>query len=206
MDGVFMKKFAKSLALCALIPAMLWSMALFSDRNALNQELIRFHVVANSDSDQDQSIKLAVRDAVLESIRGDLENLADVSEARTYLHSNLEKIQAIANQTLARLGVDDRAVVSLCREVFDTRDYETFSLPSGVYKALRITIGAGEGRNWWCVTFPGLCVPATASGFVDTAVGAGFSQPLTDALTGEYEVRFFLLDALGRAEAFFFPG
>lgn len=197
-----MRKFGKRILFCAVVAAAAWTGALFADRQVLDHQLIRLHVVAASDSQGDQALKLKVRDAVTESLRGDLEKIADVDAARAYLEENLPKIQEIANRVLEAAGCDARAVVSLCREVFDTRNYDTFTLPAGVYDALRIVIGEGQGHNWWCVAFPSLCLPATADGFRAEAAGAGFSQQLTDTLTGETcEVRFFLLDCLGRLEA-----
>ena len=77
-------------------------------------------------------------------------------------------------------------------------------MPAGTYDALRITVGEGQGQNWWCVVFPQLCLPAVSEGFEDTAAGAGFSDSLTGALEGEYQVRFFLLDCLGWLENFLF--
>lgn len=196
-----MRKLWKQVLLCALISAFFWGAALVSDRKALNEGLIRFHVVANSNSEQDQTVKLRVRDAVLESIQEDLKQVGNIDQARDYLQENLPKIQSVAEQTLQSLGVDAGAVVSLTKEAFDTREYDTFRLPAGIYEALRITIGEGEGKNWWCVTFPTLCLPATEDGFRETSVGAGFSQALSDSLSSEdWEVRFFLLDALGRLE------
>ena len=94
--------------------------------------------------------------------------------------------------------------MTLQKEVFDTRVYDTFTLPAGVYEALRITIGSGEGKNWWCVVFPTLCVPATSEGFEDVAAGAGFPESLTKSLEGEYEIRFYLLDLLGKLEGYLF--
>lgn len=196
-----MRKLWKRVFLCGLIPCLVWGASLLSDRKALNENLIRFHVVAHSDSEQDQMVKLRVRNAVLESIQADLQQVADITEARDYLLENLPKIQSVTDKTLRSLGVDTTAVVSLTKEAFDTREYDTFRLPAGVYEALRITIGEGEGRNWWCVTFPTLCLPATSDGFREMSVGAGFSQSLTDSLSGDMEIHFFLLDALGRLEA-----
>lgn len=196
-----MGKLWKRVLLCGLITCVIWGASLLSDRKALNEGLIRFHVVANSDSEQDQAVKLRVRDAVLESIQEDLKQVANIDQARDYLQENLPKIQSVAEQTLQSLGVDTTAVVSLTKEAFDTREYDTFRLPAGIYEALRITIGEGEGKNWWCVTFPTLCLPTTGDGFRETSVGAGFSQTLTDSLSSEdWEVRFFLLDAMGRLE------
>lgn len=187
---------------CAVLAGGVWCGALLADRQTLNTELIRLHVVANSDSEQDQALKLRVRDAVTESLKQDLQQLTDVDAARAYLQENLPKIQQIADQTLEAAGCDARTVVTLCKEAFDTREYDTFSLPAGIYEALRIVIGEGEGHNWWCVVFPGLCVPATSDGFEAKAAGAGFADRLTDTLTGEdgYEIRFFFLDCLGKLE------
>ena len=206
MDGVFMRKLIRRIGFCFLLAALVWCGTLIADRQTLNEELIRLHVVANSDSDEDQAVKLRVRDAVIESLRSAMEGVADVEEAKAYLQENLPRIQQVANDTLEALGCDCEAVVTLCKETFDTRYYDTFTLPAGVYEALRITIGEGEGHNWWCVVFPTLCVPATSEGFADVAAGAGFSEELNGALTGEeeYEVRFFLLDVLGRVENLLF--
>lgn len=201
-----MKKAWKRIGICLVAALAVWGGTLLADRQRLNEELIRLHVVANSDSRVDQEVKLQVRDAVIQSLEADLEALADVEQAKAYLTENLPKIQAVANETLEEAGFSGQAVVSLCKEAFDTRYYDTFTLPAGVYEALRITIGEGKGHNWWCVVFPTLCVPATTEGFEDTAAGAGFPDSLTGALTGEeeYEVRFYLLDVLGRMENRFF--
>ena len=202
MDGVFMKKCVKRVGFCLLLVSLIWCGTVLADREQLNEGLIRLHVVANSDSGEDQRIKLQVRDAVVESLRGAMADVADVEQAKAYLQENLPKIQKVANEPLRSLGCTEAAVVSLCREAFDTRYYDTFSLPAGVYEALRITIGEGAGKNWWCVVFPTFCIPATTEGFHDVAAGAGFPDSLNSALTGEegYEVRFFLLDALGELE------
>lgn len=203
-----MKRLGKCVASCLLIAALVWTVGLLSDRKKLNEGLIRMHIVANSDSPGDQEIKLRVRDAVIASLESDLKQIGDMEAAKAYLKENLPKIRAVADAVLEKAGVDDRTVVTLCREAFDTRDYETFSLPAGIYESLRIRIGEGAGHNWWCVTFPGLCVPGTGEEFRDTAAGAGFSDELSGTLSGEgpYEVRFFLLDLLGDLEKNFFAG
>ena len=203
-----MRKQIRRVGICFLAAALFWCGALVADRTRLNEELIRLHVVANSDSEADQAIKLRVRDAVCRSLEEDLRRIGDIGEAKTYLQNNLPKIQAVANATLRAAGCDFEAVVSLCKETFDTRLYDTFKLPAGVYEALRITIGEGNGKNWWCVVFPTLCVPATSDGFADTAAGAGFSDALTGTLSGEkeYALRFYFLDALGKLENMLFEG
>lgn len=197
-----MKRLVRNTLFCLVLAGTVWCASLLFDRQTLNEDLIRLHVVANSDSQEDQSIKLQVRDAVLQSLKGDLARVTDVEEAKAYIRENLPKIQGVVNQTLESLGFHGGAAVTLCQERFDTRTYPTFTLPAGVYEALRITIGQGEGKNWWCVAFPSLCLPCTSEGFSQVASGAGFSDPLSGALSGEpeYQVRFYLLDLLGRLE------
>lgn len=201
-----MRKAVKTLVCCLIVTALIWCVGVISDRRQLTQNIIRLHVVANSDEAEDQAVKLRVRDAVTESLRQELQQLTDVEAAKEYLRENLPKLQKIANQTLKEAGFDEQAVVSLCREAFSTRIYDTFTLPAGVYEALRITIGEGNGKNWWCVVFPALCLPATSKEVEDSAVNAGFSEELSGALAGEdgYEIRFFLLDVLGKGENILF--
>lgn len=194
------------MGICLMLTVLVWFWACIRDRQYLNRELIRLHVVANSDSEEDQAVKLRVRDAILDRLYADMANIGDVEAAKSYLRQNLPKIQRIANQTLESVGVDAQAVVTLCKEPFDTRRYDTFTLPAGVYESLRIVIGQGQGRNWWCVAFPTLCRGATTGEFETAAQTAGLSDTLTQTLSREkpYQVRFFLLDALGSVETRFF--
>lgn len=208
MDGVFMRKIIKRIGILAILVMAVFAFALIRDRETLKNELVRLHVVGASNSQQDQSIKLSVRDAVLDSLGEALREATDVQQAKQYIQTHLPQIEEVANNTLAQLGVDSTAVVQFMEEEFPVRDYDTFSLPSGVYQSLRIVIGEGSGRNWWCVVFPTLCVGATSADVEDVAAGAGFSDELTDTITGkeEYKIRFFLLDVLGRVENFFHRG
>ncbi|MBR4289508.1 MAG: stage II sporulation protein R [Oscillospiraceae bacterium] len=203
-----MGKAVKRVMLCALMACLVWVAMLITDKQTLRNELIRLHVVAASDAAEDQALKLQVRDAVVNSLRENMENVTDSEQAKAYLQENLPKIEALANRVLQEAGCSDVATVSLRLEEFSTRYYDTFTLPAGIYESLRITIGAGQGHNWWCVVFPSLCVGATVEEFEDTAQCAGMSDALTAALAGEesYEVRFFVLDAMGRLENFLHKG
>ena len=201
-----MGKRAKCLGVCLLLAVSVWTWGLLRDRQYLDQELIRLHVVANSDTEADQSIKLQVRDAIVASLSEGMADIGDVQAAKAYLRENLSKIESIANKTLEAAGVDSRAVVTLCRETFDIRKYDTFTLPAGVYESLRVVIGEGQGKNWWCVAFPTLCMSATSEEFEEAAQTAGMDENLSETLTGGYQLRFFLLDALGRVENICFHG
>ncbi len=201
-----MKKLMQFGALCLLLALMVWYVGVLKDRQYLGDGLIRLHVVAASDGEEDQAVKLRVRDALTERLNAALAAMPDRAQAEAYLRSSLESLEDLANQTLSALGCRDTARVTLEEEAFPTRDYDTFSLPAGVYTALRVVIGEGEGHNWWCVVFPGLCLPQTQEEFRDKAASASFPTSLNAALTAQpgYEVRFFLLDLLGRLENFFF--
>ncbi len=200
-----MKKAFRLIRILVLAVCVVFTATVFSDRAALREGVVRLHVVAASDSARDQQIKLQVRDAVLTFLQQELQGVSDAETVREYIQDNLPRIQSAANQALDMLGAAEEAVVSFAREAFSEKEYETFRLPSGVYDSLRITIGSGEGANWWCVIFPSICSSAAAFQVKDTAVGAGFSGPLAGAITREngYELRFFCLDALGKLENFF---
>ena len=193
----FMRK--RTLALVLLIVSALTvsvCAALQVQQQRMSEKIIRLHVVANSDSGADQAIKLHVRDAVLAAARQALQGAGDPQQA---IAQALPALEAAANAALAAQGSRETARVSFRRELFPTRDYDTFSLPSGVYRSLRVTIGAGGGHNWWCVIFPSLCVPATADGFVQAAEAGGFTRAeiglMTQADEG-YVLKFRSLELL----------
>ena len=124
-------------------------------------------------------------------------------DALALLQDQLPRLQEAANRVLQQSGKDYQAEVTLQQEAFPTRIYDTFSLPAGVYDSLRVTLGSGEGKNWWCVVFPDLCASA-ATVVEETAVEAGFSDTLSKPLTQEegYEVRFWVLDCWGKMQNF----
>lgn len=196
-----MKKALKVTVILLLAALALRGAALVRDRRTLGQGLVRLHVVGASDSPHDQARKLRVRDAVLECVNA-LGDPATAEQAGQLLEENLPAIREAANRVLEGTETAD---VTLCREPFPVREYDSFTLPSGVYNSLRIHIGQARGRNWWCVVFPSLCLPATGEDLEAVAAGAGFSENLTDAITAsECSVSFFFLDLLGKAENFLF--
>jgi len=176
-----------------------------SNKNYLQDNLIRFHVVANSDSAEDQALKLKVRDAVTDYLGDKMAVLTDRNQAVSFLNQQLVKIQGVAEQVLRSAGCADSVQVTLGQEAYDTRLYDSFTLPAGIYESLKIMIGEGSGQNWWCVVFPSLCVGASSAEFEDAAVSAGFTEGLTETLEGEpgYRIRFFFMDLLGKLEIMF---
>ncbi len=123
----------------------------------LNKNFIRFHVLANSDLKEDQDLKLKVRDGVLESLKSRLSESSNINETREVLNANLTEIQNTAEEIIRLEGYDYKVKVSLSQSTFPTKSYGDVTLPAGEYEALRIEIGNGDGKNWWCVMFPPLC-------------------------------------------------
>ena len=190
-----MKRHMKRIGWVALTVACIWLWGIVTDSGDLRENLLRLHVVGASNSAEDQAVKLQVRDAVLGSLEEGLRNMTDPQEAWDYVSRMLPQVEAAANRALAAAGFSETVQVSLTEEAFPTREYDTFSLPAGVYKALRVVIGEGEGKNWWCVVFPQLC--GAEGEFVETASTAGLDPELARSLEGEYELRFWVLEKLG---------
>lgn len=135
----------------------------------LSSKLVRLHVVADGDSAEQQAVKLKVRDAVLHTVTPALEGLTQRVEAENALRGMLPEIEQAARECLNAEGAEELTVgVTLENEAFPTREYDTFALPAGEYLSLRVTLGSGEGRNWWCVVFPPLCASASMESLDDT--------------------------------------
>jgi len=159
-------KFHKEMALTiALILTMLsaWGAAFLQDCEQAQESLLRLHIIAASDEELDQNLKLAVRDRVLQETELWFSTEQSKEEAEAVLQSHLQEITAIAKDELSRHDCDDSVKVELCHSSFPQKSYETFTLPAGDYDALRIIIGEGKGQNWWCVLFPGLCIPSASA-------------------------------------------
>ncbi len=124
----------------------------------ISKNVIRLHIIANSDSEADQSIKLIVRDEISKYLAPLLKNSKSISESESIILSNLTKINEMATKVLQKNGVNYVATASLTEKTFPTRSYSNVTLPAGKYKALCINLGSGKGKNWWCVMFPPLCL------------------------------------------------
>ncbi len=148
-------------ALCALILALAVSwLTAAGPAQQLPENILRLHVVANSDSEGDQALKLLVRDAVLTEAARWCREADDLYSANAAICTHLEGIANAARRTVEENGFTDTVTASVTDEFFTTRKYEGFTLPAGRYRTLRVVIGEGEGHNWWCVVFPALCLPA----------------------------------------------
>ena len=160
-------------------------------RDEISDKVVRLHVLANSDSEEDQALKLRVRDRVLERTTVLLEQSADRREAEGYLRGDLLELERIAAEEIAAAGFAYPVTAELTDASFPTREYDGFTLPAGEYLALRIVIGEGVGQNWWCVVYPPLCTAAAAD-VSAAALAAGFSDGEVRLITDQegYALRF----------------
>ncbi len=167
------------------------------------KNIIRLHVIANSDSDADQKLKLAVRDEVLASLQASLSNVGSVSQAKEIIVSQQAEIRTAAEKVLASQNNSASVSVSLQPRYFPVKQYGDFTFPAGTYQALCIEIGKAEGRNWWCVLFPSLCFVDETSATVPDEAKERLKEQLSpeeyEAILNENskpELRLGLLDWL----------
>lgn len=203
-----MWKLLKSAMALLLVIGAVYTYSVYKDGQTLNEQIIRLHVVADTDEPVDQEVKLQVRDEVLRLVDTIKDGASTKEEALERLREQIPALEEAANEVLHKEGKPYDAVVTLNEEEFPTRVYDTFTLPAGVYDSLRVTIGSGMGKNWWCVVFPDLCLPAASAEVEDTAVEAGFSDTLSKTITRRegYEVRFLILDCFGKLQNFLHMG
>ncbi|MBQ9517896.1 MAG: stage II sporulation protein R [Eubacterium sp.] len=131
----------------------------------ISKNVLRLHILANSDSLIDQELKLKVRDEILKLSSQLYDDCNDIYEAVNVATENRQALQYTAQKTLAFYDCADEVRVSVCKEFFSTREYDSFTLPAGVYNTVKITIGEGKGHNWWCVMFPTVCLTGCTDDF-----------------------------------------
>ena len=160
----------------------------------IREEILRLHVIANSDEDYDQELKLKVRDAVLMSGKTIFSGSEDIISAQEKISEHTERLKNSATETINSLGYDYDVKIELKRSYFPTRVYDNITLPAGYYKAVRIIIGEGKGKNWWCIMFPPLCLPAATDN--RELISEYLNEKEMDIVTSspKYEVRFWLIE------------
>ena len=180
-----------ALFVACLVCTALWAEA---TQVRLASQVIRLHVLANSDSEEDQALKLEVRDRVLETTSALLTGETEPQAAAVLLNQHLDDIAQTAAQEISAQGHDDRVEVRLEQTWFPTRQYQGISLPAGNYLALRVLIGAAEGHNWWCVVFPNLCLPAVSERALETSTLTPGQISLLQEEETSYVFRFKTLE------------
>lgn len=200
--------FLLTFAVLVLLTVLLSSFLPLSGEEELYDKVIRLHVLANSDSEEDQALKLRVRDAVLSRLDGELSACDTRESAEAVLAGKLEGVSAAAEEEIRARGYDYGVRVSLGQERYPEKEYDELTMPAGSYLSLKVEIGEAEGRNWWCVVFPPLCLSAARGGTEnalaeneDALLRAGFTgeqyKIITRSDTPRYKLKFKLLELFG---------
>ncbi len=164
---------------------------------------VRLHVIANSDTEKDQELKLKVRDELLKMVSS--YEVDSKEEALIKMEESKDELEKIAKETIQANGYDYDVKIEIGLEDYPTRDYEDFSLPAGEYTSVRVIIGEGKGQNWWCVLYPPLCTQAALSYDKDACIEVGLSSNQYDLITGsngKYKVKFKLLEMASQVAGF----
>lgn len=153
-----MKRFLKAVFTAFILSFIITQTFFTAECEEIPENILRLHILANSDSEEDQALKIKVRDHILEEAGDMFKNADNKTEAVHITRTNLKKIVKDAQQYVYSLGYDYKISGEIVQDMyFDTRQYDNFTLPAGRYDAFRIIIGEGEGHNWWCVMFPPMC-------------------------------------------------
>ena len=193
-----------SFAASVLTAAVILSILPVYGETELYDDVLRLHVIAQSDSDADQALKLKVRDAVLDCMSGQMDDCETIGDAISCAEDMRDEIRAAAEKCLRENGSGYSVSVELGREKYPRRDYGASVMPAGIYHSLRVTIGEGEGKNWWCVLFPTVCV-RFAQADEDAYIAAGFTPEEYRIITGaegKLKVRFRVLEILSEILGF----
>lgn len=178
-----------------LIAVLVSAMTPFAEEcEKIRDDVIRIHIIANSNSDEDQSLKLRVKSEIAMKVSQILKDTNNKQEASEIINNNLDYIKDISKQQIIKNGYQYNVKVDLCKSYFGTREYDTFTLPAGTYDALKVIIGDGEGKNWWCVAFPPMCMPTQDC--VDRA-GTILDKDEIDVISNKskYKYKFAIVEA-----------
>ncbi len=211
-NDIFFKKYLSFIFALVLIFHLTVALLPVNGEEAIYDKILRLHVIANSDSETDQSLKLEVRDAVLSELgRVYAESgVTDVKSAEAAVKAGSDRLVSAAEKVIAARGFDYTASLEICDEYYPTREYESITLPAGTYRSVKVKLGAAEGKNWWCVLFPELCLSSaareeTADSFIyeengEKFIAAGFTPSelriITDSDDGKIKVKFRVLEIL----------
>ena len=189
-NGFRLYLWEKALA-TGLLLAILFSFTGFAAQcEDVSHRVLRLHILANSDSEEDQALKLAVRDTILEEYGPLFAHQATQQGAKEAAQAHLAEIEQTAARVLAEAGCPQQVHAHVVNMMFHTKEYDGFTLPAGMYDAVRIELGQAAGHNWFCVLFPPLCVPAAA----DADDGPAYPQEEEEAVSTPYKVKFAALE------------
>lgn len=199
--------FSKKLLICAigvLALAMVAGLFPVHGESEIYDTVVRLHVIANSDTEEDQALKLAVRDRIMEVVTPAVKDCKSRTEAIAAIGGIMDGICSAAEREIAEWGFDYGVSVSIGEEHYPTKKYESCAFPEGNYVSLKVMIGESEGENWWCCLFPPLCLSAASErddnedAFISVGLTGEQYKIVTETETPKYKVRFKILEVFSR--------
>ena len=180
----------------AFVLYLAFSITYFSSVSGeIRENVVRLHILAESNSEIDQQVKLKVRDALLKKNTELLSSKVTPENAEEYFENSKEELEKCANEVLKENGFNYTAKITLGKEYYTTRTYEDLTFPAGTYTSVKVVLGSGEGKNWWCVMFPSMCIPAaTKNKTLDSAVSSSSAEVAKNA--PQYEMRFKTIEII----------
>ncbi len=173
-----MKRLFKSVIFALIMSFILMLVPFDVQCKEISDKVFRVHILANSDSEEDQKLKLSVRDAIINEAEEILANVENKEQAEELVEKNISRLTTVAKRVISQNGYDYDVELEITNMYFDTRYYGDITMPGGFYDALRVKIGKAEGKNWWCVMFPSLCIYSVSK-----------TETLEDNLSdGEYKI------------------
>ncbi len=161
---------------------------------SISKKVLRIHILANSDSEEDQMLKLKVKDSVINISEKIFSDCNSLNEAIVSAQDNVDSIEKTAKRIIVENGYNYSVKTEITKEYFSTRKYESFTLPAGVYNSIKIVIGNGEGHNWWCVMFPQVCLSGCTDDF-DDYLSTEEKELIT---SGGFSVKFKIIEIYER--------
>ncbi|NCC87792.1 MAG: stage II sporulation protein R [Clostridia bacterium] len=198
----YFKKIETSILMAIVLTAAISLSGFAASCEGIEHSVLRMHVIANSDEKYDQELKLKVRDAVIKEGKDVFSGATDVKEAQRKIEASQDKLLEVAKRVIKEEGYDYDVRIEIGEEYFGTRSYDEITLPAGQYQAVRIIIGEGAGKNWWCVMFPPLCLPGASEKVeIDAVLTDGESKvvksnPKIDARFKVVEIYEKVMDAV----------
>ena len=190
---ILLLSIAVLIGLLALLPV--------HNESEIYNNVLRLHVIANSDSAEDQSLKLLVRDAILIKAQELLSDVSSKEKAEKIISQNADELRLTAENTIRQNGYTYPVEIKLGEESYPTKNYESCAFPAGEYTSLQIKIGDAAGENWWCVLYPPLCLSAATdqNAFAEVGITDGQYQIITESKNSKYKIRFKILESFSEA-------
>lgn len=183
-----------------LVAAFSYVAPFLAESRSISGDVLRLHIIANSDSSADQAVKYSVRDAVLRTMQERFDGVQSLEETLEIAQENQQLMQDTANEVLAEKGAQYHAKVEIDREYFNTRAYENVTFPAGCYESVVITLGSGNGKNWWCVMYPAICLPEVEEESLDAVLD---DDEMSVIESDQYDVRFKIVEIYQEVVSYF---